>query len=98
MHVHTPHSGVYCNRSRRWLFVSLQLVGGNEYPREYFLLDTGSPKSILIAECAKNIVTYGFDTTRPIVNIEGVLVELELQPLNTGMCELKVSTCLALIF
>jgi hypothetical protein len=59
-------------------------VGGNGYRREYFLLDTGSPKSILIAECADNIVKYGSDTTRPIVDIEGVLVELELQPLNEG--------------
>jgi len=60
-------------------------VEGNGYRREYFLLDTGSPKSILIAECADNIVTYGSDTTRSIVDIEGVLVELKLQPLHEGV-------------
>lgn len=80
MHVHTPHSGVYCNRSRRWLCVSLQLEKGNGYRREYFLLDTGSPKSILITECAVGLVTLGYGRIGPIVDIEGVQVELELQP------------------
>ena len=34
---------------------------GNGYRQEYFLLDTGSPNSILMAECADNIVKYGSD-------------------------------------
>ena len=38
----------------------------------------------MIKECAENIVTYGSDTTRPTVDIEGVLVELKLQSLNEG--------------
>ena len=63
----------------------MQLVEGNGYHREYFLLDTGSPKSILIAECADNIIKYGSDTTRSIVDIEGVLVELKLQSLHEGV-------------
>lgn len=85
MHVYEPHRGVYCNRTRRWLCVSLQLTEGMGYRREYFLLDTGSPKSILIRECRMGLVTRGTAFSgNPIVEIEGVQVELELQDHHGG--------------
>ncbi len=85
MHAYEPHRGVYCNRTRRWLCVSLQLTEGMGYRREYFLLDTGSPKSILIRECRTGLVTRGTAFSgNPIVEIEGVQVELELQDHHGG--------------
>jgi hypothetical protein len=83
--VYQPHKGVYCNRTRRWLCVSLQLTEGMGYRREFFLLDTGSPKSILIRECSNGLVTCGRAVSgNPIVEIEGVQVELELQDFEGG--------------
>jgi hypothetical protein len=49
------------------------------------LLDTGSPKSILIRECSNGLVTCGRAVSgNPIVEIEGVQVELELQDFEGG--------------
>jgi hypothetical protein len=76
-----PCKGLYHSRTRRWLEVSLQLTGGQGFRREYFLLDTGSPKSIIIEELVANLLVkeYSYDNS-PIIEIEGERTEFEVQP------------------
>lgn len=72
--------GLYHSRTRRWLEVSLQLTGGGGFRKEYFLLDTGSPKSIIIEELVANLrVKRNYDNS-PIIEIEGEETLFEVQP------------------
>jgi len=81
----SPHHGFHVNYSRRWLCVSLRLREGRGFVRELFLLDTGSPKSVMIRECAANLLpTTTSASGNPIFEIEGTRVEFELQDLNGG--------------
>jgi hypothetical protein len=77
-----PHTSVYCNRSRRWIEVSLQLAGGNGFRREWFLIDSGAPSSFLVEELAVGVSIQNLnerDKTGIIV-VEGVSVEFHFRP------------------
>lgn len=62
---------MYHSRTRRWLEVYLQLREGNGFRKEYFLLDTGSPKSIIIAELVPDLIVKCSYDNSPIIEIEG---------------------------
>ena len=74
------------NRTRRWLEISLQLEEGRGFRREFFLLDTGSPKSIIIEEILEMGVFVSCRSYRdnPIIEVEGVRTEFETQRWNQG--------------
>ncbi|RYG94746.1 hypothetical protein EON65_57015 [archaeon] len=63
----------------------MQLTEGKGFRREFFLLDTGSPKSVIIRQSANGLVTRRMAVSgNPIIEIEGVEVELELQDFDGG--------------
>lgn len=66
-----PCEGLYHSRTRRWLVVYLQFIDGEGFRKEYFLLDTGSPKSIIIAELVDNLIVERSYDNSPIIEIEG---------------------------
>jgi len=73
--------GIYCNRTRRWICVSLRLTKDEGFRREFFLIDTGAPKSIIISDLAQNLLKEN----SPFgcwIDIEGVKVEFEIQAVN----------------
>jgi hypothetical protein len=86
--VFSRQAGIYINRSRRWITVSLQLRGGEGFRREHFLLDTGSPKSIMIKEIAdmlKSPSGYSIhDEEYRSIEIEGMVTRFELQLFGKG--------------
>jgi len=86
-HVARHHQGIYCQSSRRWIEVSLQLCEGQDFRRECFLLDTGSPVSIMVEELAQEIIKYNFnpqDKDRADIDIEGLRIGFNLQPRDAG--------------
>ena len=86
-----PCKGLYHSRTRRWLEVYLQFIDGEGFRKEYILLDTGSPKSIIIAELVDNLIVKRSYDNSPIIEIEGVSTVFELQPWSDvsveGACE-----------
>lgn len=82
-----PCKGLYHSR----IEVYLQFIDGEGFRKEYFLLDTGSPKSIIIAELVDNLIVERSYDNSPIIEIEGVSTVFELQPWSDvsveGACE-----------
>jgi len=69
--------------------VSLHLAGGEGFRREYFLLDTGSPKSIIIDEvvnssCCGVVASKRNYIGNLTIEVEGVETEFEVQKWNDG--------------
>jgi len=63
----------------------LKLTEERGFRREFFLLDTGSPKSILIREIASDVVKIGSSLSKTsIIEVEGVSVAFELQDFDGG--------------
>jgi hypothetical protein len=64
--------------------VSLQLRQGMGFRREYFLLDTGSPVSIMVDDLAEDIHKDNNGEDRAKIDIEGLRTDFNIQPRNGG--------------
>ena len=80
-----PCQGIYRERTRRWLTVCLQRTEGRGFRKEHFLLDTGSPKSIIIKDIVDDYNLHVVERNHhgdPYLEIEGARTVFEEQPFS----------------
>lgn len=84
-----PANAAYITGTRRWATIYLQLADTTQWQKEYFLLDTGAPRSFLWRPFARDLAGGRINTlTSPskldtiACNVEGTVINFTITDLD----------------